>query len=258
MKRGVHAAAWVVLAVAAFVLWPERWGGAMTYVITDGVSMQPAFEQGDLAILRSSSDYRAGDVAAYESGELKKIVMHRITQESANGYTFQGDNNGFLDPETVTEDQMLGKLALRVPGVGNYLAWLLKPINLVILAAAAFFLFGDRDKRTTSATGDNRPAGRLRLRSLDLPASAISAEVSDEADLERLAAHYGRPVLEVEGEDRRYVLDGTVVYTWTDAAVQPRERRATPQGRDWNYSGRRLQAVPLPREDADVRRVSSL
>ena len=64
MKRGVHAVAWVALVVAAFVLWPQRWGGTMTYVITSGVSMQPSFAQGDLAVLRTSGDYRVGDVAA--------------------------------------------------------------------------------------------------------------------------------------------------------------------------------------------------
>src|SRR5688572_31024558 len=128
MKRGVHAIAWVLLAVAAFVLWPERWGGSMTYVITSGNSMEPAFVQGDLAVLRSTGDYGVGDVAAYNSSELKKIVMHRIIKESDAGYTLQGDNNDFIDPETVSDDQVLGELVVRVPGVGRYLTWFLKPI----------------------------------------------------------------------------------------------------------------------------------
>lgn len=257
MKRGIHAVAWVVLAVAAFVLWPERWGGSMTYVITNGTSMQPAFVAGDLAILRTADDYQVGDVAAYDSSKLKKIVMHRITKESDEGYTFQGDNNDFLDPETVTDEQMLGKLVVRVPGVGNYLSWLLEPVNLAIAGAALFFLFGDRKMQTTSATR-SAPIGRLRLASLDLPPTAVTAEVVDEADLDRLAEHYDRPVLEVEGEGRRYVLDGSVVYTWSRAVAKPRERRQTPQGRDWNYTGRHLQSVPQPRTEPDERRVSSL
>ena len=253
MKRGVHAIAWVALAVAAFLLWPERWGGTMTYVITQGTSMQPAFEQGDLAILRSGRDYRPGDVAAYDSSELNTIVMHRISEESEKGYIFQGDNNDFLDPETVTEDQMLGKLALRVPGVGKYMSWLMQPINVAILAVAAFFLLGDRKKDGVAEPRAASPIGRLRLTSLQVPAGAVTAQVVDRADLERLAAHYDRPVLEVEGDQRRYVLDGSVVYTWAEAAAQPKGRRSTPQGRDWNYEGRHLKAVP-----EDERRVSSL
>jgi signal peptidase I len=247
MKRGIHAVAWVVLAVAAFVLWPERWGGTMTYVITSGTSMQPGFEQGDLAILRSSSDYGPGDVAAYNSKELKRIVMHRITKESEQGYTFQGDNNDFLDPETVTEEQLLGELVVRVPGVDRYLTWFLKPVNLVIAAAAMLLLFGDRKKEPGRAP--TRPSiGRVRLRTLQLPPACVTAELEDEADLERLAAHYDRPVLEVDGDERRYLVDGAVVYTWMKAVPRPNERRKTPQGRDWAYDARHLQAVPAPRE----------
>lgn len=258
MKRGVHAIAWVLLAVAAFVLWPERWGGSMTYVITSGTSMQPRFVQGDLAILRSSSDYRVGDVAAYDSSELKKIVMHRIIEETDEGYTFQGDNNDFIDPEMVAEEQMLGELVVRVPGVGRYLTWFLKPINLAIAAAALFLLLGDRKKEVPAGRAGSAPLGRLRLRSLELPQDAVTAEVVDESDLERLAEHYDRPVLEVEGDDRRYVLDGSVVYTWAKAVAQPRERRRTPQGRDWAYGARHLQAVPHPRDGDETQRVSSL
>ena len=259
MKRGVHAIAWVLLAVAAFVLWPERWGGSMTYVITSGTSMEPTFVQGDLAILRSAGDYRVGDVAAYDSAELKKIVMHRITKESDEGYTFQGDNNDFLDAETVTEEQMLGELVVRVPGVGRYLTWFLKPLNLAIAAAALFFLFGDRKKDGSARVPTGGPAlGRLKLRSLELPQGAVTAEVVDESDLERIAEHYDRPVLEVEGDDRRYVLDGSVVYTWAKAAAQPRERRKTPQGRDWAYGARHLQAVPPPGDEEQLGRVGSL
>jgi signal peptidase I len=256
MKRGLHAVAWVLLAVAAFVLWPERWGGTMTYVITSGASMQPGFEQGDLAVLRSSNEYGPGDVAAYDSRELSQIVMHRITEKADEGYTFQGDNNDFVDPETVTEDQLLGELVVRVPQVGTALTWFLQPVNLAIAAVALLFLFGDRKKESAPPTGSAPAIGRLQLHSLELPLAAVTAEVVDEADLDRLAEHYDRPILEVE--DRRYVLDGAVVYTWTKEAAQPRERRRTPQGRDWNYDQRHLQSVPLPRAEGDAQRVSSL
>lgn len=251
MKRGVHAVAWVVLAMAAFVLWPERWGGTMTYVITSGNSMEPGFVQGDLAILRTAGDYKPGDVAAYKSTELKRIVMHRITKESEKGYTFQGDNNDFLDPETVTDEQMLGDVVVRVPGVGKYLTWFLKPVNLMITAAALFLLFGDRRKEAVVGSTAQAPIGRLRLHSLELPDGAVTAEVVEEADLDRLAQHYDRPVLEVEGDERRYVMDGSIVYTWIKADRRA-ERRKTPQGRDWNYVERHLQAVPEPPQQRAV------
>jgi len=250
VKRSIHAVAWVLLVVAAVVLWPERWGGTMTYVITSGSSMQPQFSAGDLAVLRTTGDYGVGDVVAYRSEELKRIVMHRVLTEQDGVYTFQGDNNDFLDPETVTDEQMLGKLVVGVPQVGTYLTWFLKPINLAVAAAALFFLFGDRRRDTVTPAG-RPPVGRLRLHSLELPAGTVTAEVVEETDLDRLAQHYDRPVLEVEGDERRYVIDGSVVYSWT-RAVQRTERRKTPQGRDWNYPARHLLAVPEAAEQKAV------
>lgn len=247
MKRGIHAVAWVLLAVAAFVLWPQRWGGSMTYVITSGVSMQPSFRQGDLAVLRSSDDYQIGDVAAYDSRELKKIVMHRITKETDKGYAFQGDNNDFVDPETVSREQLLGKLVLRVPAAGKWLTWFVQPVNLLIAGAAMFLLLGDRKRDQSPARGSRAPLGRVRVSSLDLRSTAVTAVVVDAADLERLAAHYDRPVLEADGDTRRYVVDGDVVYTWSKAATPAAQRRRTPQGRDWAYDGPHLQSIPHPR-----------
>ena len=249
MKRGVHAVAWVVLAMAAFVLWPERWGGSMTYVITSGTSMQPEFEQGDLAILRSSSDYGRGDVAAYDSTELKRIVMHRITEESEKGYTFQGDNNDFLDPETVTDDQMLGELWVRVPGVGTYLTWLMKPINLGIAAVALFLLFGDRKpKETTSApVAAAVPIEPVVVQRLAVPATVIRAEVESEGVLRDLAMRYGRPLLQEAETLVLYVHDGAMLFEHDPQAVvrAREERRGT--GREWCYDRTPVAEIPRPR-----------
>lgn len=252
MKRSIHVAAWVLLAVAAFLLLPERWGGSMTYVITNGNSMGPQWQAGDLAVLRAADDYRVGDVAAFRSDDIKNTVMHRIIDEDeeAGTYRFKGDNNKDVDSEVVREEQMLGKLVLRVPGVGKYLNVILQPINLLLIVASIAAFLNDRKKSKALKGGrreSDKPAlGRLTLRSLSLPPATVTAELLDEADLDRVAAHLDRPVLEVQGESRRYVVDGAVLYTWTEPVQLPRqrERRATPQGRDWaDTSSRHLQAV---------------
>ena len=254
MKRGVHAVAWVVLAVAAFVLWPERWGGSMTYVITSGSSMEPSFEQGDLAILRSSSDYEAGDVAAYDSTELKKIVMHRITEESDKGYTFQGDNNDFLDPETVTDDQMLGELVVRVPSVGTYLTWFLKPINLAIAAAALFFLFGDRKPNELGAAA--APIDLVALKEpivvtrLEVPATVVRAEVASEEALRELATRYGRPLLQDASTEVLYVHDGAMLFEHDPQALVREREEHRGTGRDWCYDRTPVVEIPRPRRAA--------
>ena len=259
MKRGLAAAFWVVLAVATFVLWPERWGGTMTYVITSGTSMQPAFQQGDLAVLRSADDYGVGDVVAYDSNELKRTVMHRIIKDTPQGFTLQGDNNDFVDQDLVSEDAVQGKLVLRVPGVGKYLSTIFTPINIILIGGGIIAYLADRKKSSGSGKQAVKPAlGRLRLRSLVLPPAAVTAELMDDADLDRIGAHLDRPVLEVEvdGEQRNYVIDGSVVYTWTKAAARPNERRKTAQGRDWAYGSRHLQSVREPGADDPAAQVS--
>lgn len=236
MKRAVHAVAWLLLAVSAFVLWPERWGGSMTYVITSGTSMQPGFVAGDLAVLRAASDYRVGDVAAYDSSELKKIVMHRITKETDEGYTFQGDNNDFLDPETVTDEQMLGKLVLRVPGVAKYLEWLLKPVNLALAVGALLLLLLDRRQSEqapppaiVAADLDLEP---VAINGLHVPATAVVADLADEGDLERLARRYQRPVLRDAETGDGFVIDGATVYRHR---VPVEAAPEVGSGRDWAY-----------------------
>lgn len=261
MKRSTHAVGWVLLAVAAFALWPQRWGGSMTYVVTSGTSMEPGFVAGDLAVLRASRDYGVGDIVAYRSAELDRIVMHRITAESPAGYALKGDNNDFVDPSAVTDKQVLGRLVLRVPAAGKVIAWLVRPLNLVILAGALVLLVSDR--RTQSGRGGRKSPGALgvvRLTGLELPAGAVTASVASADELTRLAAHYDRPVLVVDGDGTRCVLEGTVLYVWREAVVlrPPVERRSTPQGRDWAYAeaepeiespstGRHLATVPAPR-----------
>lgn len=101
-----------------FFLWPEQLGGRTTYVATRGLSMEPRFHTGDLAVLRAGGSYRVGDVVAYRSASLHSVVMHRIVSIANGHYTFKGDNNSWLDPVPATSDQLLGKLAVRIPRGG--------------------------------------------------------------------------------------------------------------------------------------------
>src|SRR5207237_1875298 len=88
-----------VLAVAWTFAAPTAIGGSATYVVTDGVSMQPRFHAGDLAIVRHESSYHVGEIVAYRSRMLHTIVLHRIVGMSGGHYRFKGDNNGFVDTE---------------------------------------------------------------------------------------------------------------------------------------------------------------
>jgi signal peptidase I len=257
MKKGTHAAAWVALVVAAFVLWPQRWGGAMTYDITHGTSMQPTFHTGDLAVLRKSSRYDVGDVAAYRSPSLHTTVMHRIKTKTAKGYTFKGDNNDFVDPDTVTDKELLGKLVFRVPGVGKLLTWFVDPMHLALAIGAIFLLFSDRKERQSAPPPAAAPISAgpplvVKIKALRLPQELPTADLEDGADLEKLAQLHGIAILRDATAD--YLLQGGLLYRYVreDAAQapKPKQRRASEHGRDWDYA--RGEVVQL----ADRRAVS--
>src|SRR5579884_3848440 len=104
-----------LVAVGWYFFAPVNIGGSTRYVVTSGVSMEPRFHTGDLAIVRPAETYRVGEIAAYRSTLLNTIVLHRIVAVHGNRYVFKGDNNNFLDPITPTRSELLGTLWLHIP-----------------------------------------------------------------------------------------------------------------------------------------------
>jgi signal peptidase I len=132
---GRFAAVMVVAAAAvvAWLAWPSSLGGHTSYVSTRGVSMEPRFHTGDLAVLTPVANYKVGDVVAYHDPLLHTVVMHRIVAFSDGRYTFKGDNNTWLDATRPTQSQLIGKLSVRVPQGGVWLNRLSNPITLAVL-----------------------------------------------------------------------------------------------------------------------------
>lgn len=131
-----------LLIAAAWFLWPAALGGGTTYLGTHGVSMQPLFHSGDLALLRSSATYDVGDVIAYRSPTLRTTVLHRIVAVEDGAVTTQGDNNSWQDPDHPTQDQILGRLWMAVPHGGQLLASLRSPLGISTLGLAVISVTG--------------------------------------------------------------------------------------------------------------------
>lgn len=124
-----------MLVVLAWILFlPMQFGGGAAYVIISGESMEPLYHNGDLVIVRRDSEYGVGDIATYYSAELNKYVIHRIVAVRDGKFTFKGDNNAWLDPETIRRDQIIGKAWLHIPGFGRALAPFRTPLGLSLLA----------------------------------------------------------------------------------------------------------------------------
>ncbi len=143
-----------------FYLAPVQVGGSTTYVVTHGTSMEPRFHTGDLAIVRSQSNYRVGEVVAYDSHQLHTIVLHRIVGREGDRYLFKGDNNNFVDPEHPVASQLIGALWIHIPGVGLRLQSIRSPLVMgILLFVGVLLLTGGAFSRTQGRRRRQRRAG---------------------------------------------------------------------------------------------------
>src|SRR5689334_9978269 len=76
---------------------PTKWGGAVTYVIVDGNSMEPVFHLGDLVLIRTEPAYEIGDAVVYQNEEMHRFVFHRIIATELDHFVMKGDHNSWLD-----------------------------------------------------------------------------------------------------------------------------------------------------------------
>lgn len=160
-------AAMLVIATGWLALGPSQLGGTATYVTTHGSSMEPGFRAGDLAVVRPAEHYSTGDVVAYRSDELDRVVMHRIVDTERDRYVLQGDNNDFLDPDRASPEQVLGKLDLRVPQGGVWMDRLTSP---AVLGAVAFLLLAGGGA-AAETTRRRRHRDRRRVQPVRTPTS---------------------------------------------------------------------------------------
>ncbi|MFI5010356.1 MAG: signal peptidase I, partial [Solirubrobacterales bacterium] len=132
----------IALACVWFYFAPVGLGGSTSYVVTDGISMQPRFHSGDLALVRSRGSYNVGEIVAYNSRTFHTIVLHRIVARAGSRYVFKGDNNNFVDFEHPAQSQLIGALWLHVPGVGAQLESLRSPALIGVLVGVGMLLLG--------------------------------------------------------------------------------------------------------------------
>jgi signal peptidase I len=158
-----------VLACLWLYFAPVGLGGSTTYVVTDGISMEPRFHTGDLAVVRAQGSYHIGEIVAYHSKAFHTIVLHRIIAIAGDRYVFKGDNNNFVDFERPARSQLIGSLWLHIPGAGSRLQSLGSPQLVGILIGVATLLFCGaafttrrrrRRRRRAGAETDQPPSRR--------------------------------------------------------------------------------------------------
>jgi signal peptidase I len=167
----------IVLGCIWFYFAPTTLGGSTTYVVTHGISMEPRFHTGDLAIVRSQPRYRVGEIVAYHNKMLHVIALHRIVGREGERYIFKGDNNDFIDPEHPRASQLIGALWIHIRGGGTILQSAGGPARVGLLIAVGMLLFmGGVFTRTRRRRRRERREGNATPRALPrLPAFGPSA-----------------------------------------------------------------------------------
>lgn len=161
----------VLLASIVFVFWPAPFGGRLGIVVVAGHSMEPTYALEDV-VVTWKQPVDAGDVALFtvtnEAGQ-KGSVIHRLAGRDTGGWITQGDNNGWLDPWVVPDDQILGQPLFALHGAGRLLEIYRSPMAVGVLfgAAVLFWLWPEPDDqpRTLKRTRVPRHAApRVRSR----------------------------------------------------------------------------------------------
>jgi signal peptidase I len=175
LRSGLISAALVVLAVAGWLLLaPTQIGGETSYVKTSGVSMQPRFHSGDLALVRPAGHYRVGEIVAYRSKLLHVVVLHRIIAIKGDRYVLKGDNNDFVDPARPTRADVVGRLTAHVPHGGRVLHWLHTPLSAALLCGAMALLLFMGAKQQRRRRDRRRPPEARGGRQPHRPASTAA------------------------------------------------------------------------------------
>jgi signal peptidase I len=159
----------LLLATAWIVAGPERLGGSTTYVTTHGTSMEPRFHTGDLALVRTASRYGVGDVVAYRSATLHRVVLHRVIGRRGDRYVVKGDHNDFVDPERPARSQVVGRLWVRVPHGGAVLGLLQSPLIAALLCGAVGLLLVAPVRRRGRRRSRSRSRGAAAMRARRAP-----------------------------------------------------------------------------------------
>jgi signal peptidase I len=131
----------LLAAALIMALWPTSLGGRISYSEVSGHSMLPTYQPGDLVIAVAVPSYSAGDPVVYRvpKGEVGGglHVIHRIVAgNGSTGFTMKGDHNEFVDPWKPRRGDIVGRVMLRLPRLGGWLAWLARPVNVGILCAS--------------------------------------------------------------------------------------------------------------------------
>lgn len=197
----------VVALVGTYIALAILWSANPPAIPVAGTSMRPALAPGDLILVKGADprQLRKGDVIAFHTPEIAREryglpgeLVHRIVSvtETPQGIRFQtrGDANAGADAFTIRGDDVVGRLAYRVPVLGYPLLFFRSRQGLIFAGAAVavllvYVLLGVADHRR-----DERERRELALLELVEQAAGRSGGAGEPppGDLQGLAEEVRR------------------------------------------------------------------
>ena len=167
MKRSQHRPSIfsnLILFAGLVIIWiafaPTKVGGQVSYIMVNGISMEPNYHTGDLVIVRKADTYQVGDVVAYHDAEMGQYVIHRIIATKQEQFELKGDNNSWIDAYHPTHDEVVGKQWIHAPKIGIAMQWLRMPINMsfTIILLGGVLMTSMFTKPSHGKKGKNSPS----------------------------------------------------------------------------------------------------
>ena len=94
-------------------------------------SMEAVFSSGDLNIYRKAPSYQVGDIVLFQQDG--SLITHRIIEKKDGQFQTRGDANSTADQEMVPNENVLGKLILVLPHLGNVVLFLKTPPGMLLM-----------------------------------------------------------------------------------------------------------------------------
>lgn len=120
--------------------------GYRAYTVLSG-SMEPTYYPGDLVIVKNKNrvDLEENDVITFIDDN--EIVTHRIIEKTTEGYKTKGDNNNVEDSTILTDSNIIGEVAFKIPKAGYVTQFLAKPgvVAIELILLGVFILLYNRD-----------------------------------------------------------------------------------------------------------------
>lgn len=139
----------LLLLPLVIYFWPVQLNGDTTYILLVGNSMYPVIESGTFVVLKQEQQYFLGDIIGFVNEDNKNVV-HRIVEQTDQGFITKGDNNRRNDPGVIPVNEVIGRTVFVIPYVGYTTLFLQTPIGISIFGIWALVMFSKKKNKTNN------------------------------------------------------------------------------------------------------------